>query len=138
MTPHQCLRALTDQLAEATAVASNTPKEKQLLNFLVQKNEDLLHPAPPIEEQRVKKKEQLTQQTEEQRVIDGTPIITRPHITALPPIVTSNNPTAKQKLKGTKHLHRRVKWNNTPGIMPDNVMPRDRTVTAPQQLPRTI
>jgi hypothetical protein len=75
---------------------------------------------------------------EEQRVIDETPIITIPRITDLPPIVTSNNPTAKRKLKGTKCLHRQVTRNSTPGIMPDSVMPRNRTTTAHQQSPRTI
>jgi hypothetical protein len=50
MTPHQHLRALTEELAEATTVASNTPKGKRLLKFLIQKIEDLLHPAPPIKE----------------------------------------------------------------------------------------
>jgi hypothetical protein len=86
----------------------------------------------------VENKERLAQQTEEQKVIDETPIITIPRITDLPPIVTSNNPTAKKKLKGTKHLHRQVTWNNTTGIMPDSVTPHDRTSTAHQQLPRMI
>jgi hypothetical protein len=131
MTPHQHLRALTDKFAEATVVAGNTPKGKQLLKFLVQKVEDLLHSAPPIKEQRVANKEQLAQQSEEQRVIDGTLIITIPRITDLPPIMTSNNPTAKRKLKGTKCLHRKVRQNNTLGIMPDSITPCDRTTTAP-------
>jgi hypothetical protein len=52
MTPHQHLRVLMDELAEATMVASNTPKVKRLLKFLVQNIEDLLNPAPPIKEQR--------------------------------------------------------------------------------------
>ena len=64
-------------------------------------------------------------------MIDGTPIITTPHITDLSPIVMSNNLTAKLKLKGTKRLHRQVIRNNTLGIMPDGVMPCDRTATAP-------
>ena len=106
MTPHHHLRVLMEELAEATPVASNTPKGKRLLKFLVQKIEDLLHPAPPIKEQRVEKKDGLARQTVEQRVINETPIITIPRITALPPIVTFNNPTAKRKLKGTKCLHR--------------------------------
>ncbi len=37
MTPHQHLRALMEELAEATAVASNTPKGKHLLKFLIKK-----------------------------------------------------------------------------------------------------
>jgi hypothetical protein len=138
MTPHQHLRMLMDELAETTTVTSNTPKGKRLLKFLVQIIEDLLQPAPPIEEQMVENKKQLAQQREEQRVIDGTPIITIPHITDLPPIVTSNNPTAKQKLKGTKCLDRQVTQNNTPGIMPDSVTPCNRTPTAPRRLPWAI
>ncbi len=134
---HQHLRALTEELAEATAVASNTPKGKRLLKFLVQIIEDLLHPAPPIEEQRVGNKERLARQTEEQRVINETLIITIPRITDLPPILTSHNPPAKQKLKGTKCLHRQVTWNNTPSIMPDSVI-RDHLTTTHQQLPWTI
>jgi hypothetical protein len=138
MTLHQHLRVLTEELAEATTVASNTPKGKRLLKFLVQKIEDLLHPAPPIEEQRVENEERLAQKMEVQRVIDETPIITIPCITDLPPIVTSNNPTAKWKLKGTKCVHRQVTWNNTPGIMPDSVTPYKCTATAHQRLSWTI
>ncbi len=71
-------------------------------------------------------------------MINETPIITIPRITDLPLIVTSNNPTAKWKLKGTKCLHRQVTWNNTPGIMPDSITPCDHTASAHQQLPRMI
>jgi hypothetical protein len=138
MTPHQHLRALTEELVEATNVANNTPKGKRLLKFLAQKIDDLLHPAPPIDEQRVENKERLAQQMEEQRVINETPIITIPRIINLPPIVTSNNPTTKRKLKGTKQIHRWVTRNNTPGIMPGSVKPRDHIATAHQQLPQTI
>jgi hypothetical protein len=42
MTPHQHLRALTEELVGATDVANNTPKGKQLLKFLAQKIDDLL------------------------------------------------------------------------------------------------
>jgi hypothetical protein len=85
----------------------------------------------------VENKEQLARQTEEQRVINETPIITIPRITDLPPIVTSNNPTAKRKLKRTKRLHRQVRRNNTLGIMHDSVI-RNRTATTHRGLPRTI
>ncbi len=68
-------------------------------------------------------------------MIDEAPIITIPHITDLPPIVTSNNPTAKRKLKETKGVHRRVTRNNTPGIMPRNVTPNNNNITAQQILP---
>jgi hypothetical protein len=97
----------------------------------------LLHPTPPIDEQRVSNDEGLAQQIEEQRVIDEAPIITIPLITDLPPIVTSNNPTAKLKLKETKRVHRRVTRNNTPGIMPRNITPNNNNITAQQRLLRT-
>ncbi len=135
MNPHKHLKALTEELVEATDVASNTPKGKRLLKMIAQKIDDLLHPTPPIDEQRVANNEQLAQQIEEQRVIDEAPIITIPRITDLPPIVTSNNPTAKRKLKETKMVHRRVTRNNTPGIMPGNVMPNNNNITAQQRLP---
>jgi hypothetical protein len=53
MTSHQHLKALTDILADATAIASGTPKGKRLFQALGQKIEDLLHPLPAQEEQRV-------------------------------------------------------------------------------------
>jgi hypothetical protein len=80
----------------------------------------------------------LARETEEQRVINETPIITIPRITDLPPIVKSNNPTAKRKLKGIKQLHRQVTRNSTPGIMPGSVNPRDHIATDHRRLPRTI
>ncbi len=122
---------------EATNVASNTPKGKQLLKMIAQKIDDLLHPTPPIDEQRVANNERLAQQIEEQRVIDEAPIITIPCITDLPPIVTSNNPTAKWKLKETKRVHRRVTRKNTQGIMPGNVTPNNNNITAQRRLPWT-
>ncbi len=133
MNPHKHLKALTEELVEATNVASNTPKGKQLLKMIAQKIDDLLHPTPPIDEQRVANDERLAQQMEEQRVIDEAPIITIPRITDLPPIVTSNNPTAKRKLKETKRVHRRVTRNNTLGIMPRNVTPNNNNITAKQR-----
>jgi hypothetical protein len=45
LMPHQHLRALTDELAKATELASNTPKGKQLLKYLSQKIDDLMHPT---------------------------------------------------------------------------------------------
>ncbi len=122
---------------EATDVASNTPKGKRLLKMIAQKIDDLLQPTPPIDEQRLANNERLARQMEEQRVIDEAPIITIPCITDLPPKVTSNNPTAKRKLKETKRVHRRVTRNNAPSIMPGNVMPKNTNITATQRLPRT-
>jgi hypothetical protein len=49
----------------------------------------------------------------------------------------TNNPTAKQVLKGTKRLHRQVTRHNTPGIMPVPVLTQDRTHTRPRNLWRS-
>jgi hypothetical protein len=95
LTPHQHLRALTDELAEATELASNTPKGKQLLKYLAQKIDDLMHPTSPNKEQRVASTDRLVACREEQRVIDESPIITIPQISNLPTIMKTNNPTAK-------------------------------------------
>jgi hypothetical protein len=59
MNPHKHLNALTEELVEATNVASNTPKGKRLLKMIAQKIDDLLHPTPPIDEQRVANDERL-------------------------------------------------------------------------------
>ncbi len=130
MNLHKHLKALMEELVEATNVANNTPKGKQILKMIAQKNDDLLHPAPPIDEQRVENNEQLARQMKEQRVINEALIITIPCITDLPPIVTSNNPTAKWTLKKTKQVHRRVTRNNTLGIMPGNVMQNNNNINA--------
>jgi hypothetical protein len=53
MNPQKRLKALMEELVEATNVASNTPKEKRLLKMIAQKTDDLSHPTPPIDEQRV-------------------------------------------------------------------------------------
>ncbi len=137
MNPHKHLKALMEELVDATNVASNTPKGKQLLRMIAQKNDDLLHPTPPIDEQRVANDERLARQKEEQRVINEAPIITIPRITDLPPIVTSNNPTARWKLKETTRVHRRVTRNNTLGIMPRNVKPNNTNITATRRLPQS-
>jgi hypothetical protein len=63
-------------LAEATKLASNTPKGKRLLKHLAQKIDDLMHPISPIDEQRVANADRLTARREKQRVIDKSPIIT--------------------------------------------------------------
>jgi hypothetical protein len=56
LMPHKHLRALMDELAVAMELASNTTKGKRLFKFLVQKIDNLLHPAPPNKEQRLAKK----------------------------------------------------------------------------------
>jgi hypothetical protein len=73
---HQHLRALPDELAKATKLASNTPKGKRLLKYLIQKIDDLMHSTSPKEEQRVANADRLAACKEEQRVIDESPIIT--------------------------------------------------------------
>jgi hypothetical protein len=99
VTPHHNLKALTDKLADATSIASDTPKGKQWLQSLSKKIEDLLHPLSAQEEQRVADEMHMCIQEEEQRVIDGTPIITIPCITNLTTIMKTRNPTAKWALK---------------------------------------
>ena len=56
--------------------------------------------ATPRTEQRVGDKQQMVRE-EQQRVIDETPILTIPQITAAPPILNVRNLTAKQVLKTT-------------------------------------
>jgi hypothetical protein len=81
MTPHQHICALTDKLAELTAIASAADKGRRLIKLLQSKIKDILHPPTMVDapqgEQRVKE--------EEQKVIDETPILTVLRITdALP------------------------------------------------------
>jgi hypothetical protein len=76
LMPHQHLKALTDELAEATELTSNTPKGKRLLKYLVQKNDNLLNPLSPNEGQRVANNTRLATPKEKQRVIDASPINT--------------------------------------------------------------
>jgi hypothetical protein len=114
LIPHQHLRALTDELAEATAVAGATTKGRRLIKLLQSRIKAILTPpqstATPRAEQRVRK--------EEQRVIDTTPILTIPQITDVPPIMQSRNPTRKRTLKNAPRIHGRVTRNNSPGIVP--------------------
>jgi hypothetical protein len=102
MTPHQHFCALTDKLAKLTLIASATDKGRRLIKLLQSNIEDILHPPTlafsPQGEQRVRE--------EEQRVIDETTILTVPRITDAPPIMQSQNPTAKRVLKITPQIHR--------------------------------
>jgi hypothetical protein len=118
MTPHQHFRALTDELTEHTAQANNTPKGWCLLKLLGTRIKTLLHPPPILEEQRVIAERQHKAREAEQRVIDDSPIISIPQITDVLPVMLTCNPTAKQTLRTTPQLHRRVTCNNTPGILP--------------------
>ena len=79
MSPHQHLRALTDELRDTTAVAASTSKGRRLLKLLQSNLQTILNPpaltATPRTEQRVTKEQQRVRE-EEQRVINDTPILT--------------------------------------------------------------
>ena len=66
LTPHQHLRALTDELTKATALASQTTKGKRLIKYLGKKIDSLLNPIPVQEEQRVAEAMQLQVQQRNQ------------------------------------------------------------------------
>ncbi len=55
-----------DKLADATAIASGTPKGRRWLQSLGQKIDGLLHPLPAQEEQRVADETRLRIDKEEQ------------------------------------------------------------------------
>jgi hypothetical protein len=115
LTPHQHLRALTDELTDLTPPANATPKGTRLLQLL-QTHIQVIFDLPPIVEQRVD--DNAIPGEEEQMVIDDTSILTIPWIPEAPGTMQARNPTAKQTLKNTPCLHQRVTRNNTPGIMP--------------------
>ncbi len=121
MSPHQHLRALTDELWDTTAVAASTSKGRCLLKLLQSNLQTILNPpsltATPRTEQRVTKEQQRVRE-EEQRVINDTPILTIPQITHAPPIIQARNPTAKRALKNTPHIHWQQTRVNTPGGVP--------------------
>ncbi len=132
MTPHQHLRASTDELTEHTAQANNTPKGQRLLKLLSTRIDGLLHPPAPTSEQRVNEECQRATREAEQRVIDDSPIITIPRLTDALPVMIMRNPTAKRILRNTPRLHCRITRNNTPGILPvPNMVPPTPTPTTP-------
>ncbi len=113
--PHQHFRALTEELADSTAIASATQKGRLLIKLLQENIKKILNPPSALEEQRVRDNDIRMQQ---QRVIDNTPIITVPlvpRITNAPPILQARNPTAKHTLKETPRLQQRITRNNSPG-----------------------
>ncbi len=121
MSPHQHLRALTDELRDTTAVAASTSKGRRLLKLLQCNLQTILNPpastATPMTEQRVTKEQQRVRE-EQQRVIDDTLILTIPRITNAPPIMQARNPTAKRALKNMSRIHRRQTRANTLGGVP--------------------
>jgi len=108
----QHLRALAKEITDETDIAAKTPQGRALIKQLQSNIINILNPSTThMEEQRVRREE-------EQRVIDNTPIITIPRITAAEPILQSRNPTAKRILKNTPRVHGCVTRNNTPGAVP--------------------
>jgi hypothetical protein len=126
MSPHQHFRALMDKLAESTKIASATPKGQRLIKLLQANIRKILNSPIALEDQRVRGGELQEQQ---QRVINKIPILTVPvvtRITDVPPILQSQNPTAKHALRDTPHLHQCLtSRNNTP----DAVLAINRTHT---------
>ncbi len=127
MTPHQHLRALTNELTNGATEATHTPKGKWFFWLLRDRLTTMLAPPLTIEEQRVVNHNIILQQEAEQRVINDSPILTIEHITNAPGIMELRNPTAKQVLKITPHTHRCLTRNNRPGIMPAVVAPATYT-----------
>jgi hypothetical protein len=118
LSPHQHLRALTDELAESTEIARATPYGQRLIKLLQANIKKILNPSMSLEDQRVRDGELREQQ---QRVINETPLVTVPvmtQITDAPPILQAQNPMAKRALRVAPHLHQRVTRNNTPGTVP--------------------
>jgi hypothetical protein len=117
LTPNQHFCALTEELAEETAKANNTPRGRRLIKILQNKIKQIVEPPAILAEQEVTEQEQRVR-IQQQRVIDKTPILTIPRITNAPPIMQSQNPTTKRALKDTPRLHRQVMPNNTLGAVP--------------------
>ena len=114
LTPHQHLRALTDELTADTDRANQTLTGRRLLTLLSRRIDTLLHPPSQTTPRRVTDTD--AKSDDEQRVMDTYPFIPIPRISEAPPIMQSRNPTAKRTLANTPRLHRRVTRNNTPGI----------------------
>jgi hypothetical protein len=127
LMPHQHFHALTEELANLTAIASATQKGRRLIKLLQENIKKILNPTiSALEEQRVRDNDIQMQQ---QRVIDNTPIITVllvPRITNAPPILQVRNPTAKRTLKDTPRMHQWVTQNNTLGSIPKIIRPPTR------------
>ncbi len=123
MTPHQHLRALTNELTDGATKATHTHKGKRLLQLLQDRITTMLALPPTLKGQRVANDNFILQKEAEQRVISESPILTIKHITNAPGIMESWNPTAKWALKTASRTHQCVTRNNTPGIMPTIVAP---------------
>ncbi len=104
LTPDQHFRALTDKLANETATANKTPTGRCLIKLPQSRIKQIVEPTAGITKQEAKEQEQRVRM-QHQRVIDETPILTIPRIMSAPPIMKSQNPTAKRVLKNTPRLH---------------------------------
>jgi hypothetical protein len=95
LTPHQHLRALTEELAaKGTIVGAKT--KGHCLNMLLQKHiGNILISPPPIPDKGTEQRVEQRVNAEQQRVIDNTPIITLDRIIDAPAIMTSRNLTTK-------------------------------------------
>jgi hypothetical protein len=123
LVPHQHFSALTEELADSTAIVSAMQKGRQLIKLLQENIKKILNPTSALEEQRVRDNDIQMQQ---QRVIDNTPIITAPlmpRITNAPPVLQARNPTAKRTLKDTPRVHQQVTLNNTLCGVPKIIRP---------------
>jgi hypothetical protein len=118
LTPHQHLRALTEELATKGTIAGATTKGRCLLMLLQKHIGNILTPPPPIPDQGTEQRVEQGVNAEQQRVIDDTPIITLDCITNTPAIMRSRNPTAKRNITTTPVVHCCVTRNNTPGGVP--------------------
>jgi hypothetical protein len=105
LTPHQHLRALKEELAAEGSIEGMTTKGRRLLTLLQSHVGNIVTPPPPLPATATKQRAEQRVSTEQQRVINNTPIITLPCITNAPAIMKSRNPTAKRAIKTTPLVH---------------------------------
>jgi hypothetical protein len=95
LTPHQHLRALTKELAAEGSIAGTTTIGHRLLTLLQFHIGNILTPPPLLCAMATEQRVEQRVSTEQQRVINNTPIITLRRITNAPAIMKSRNQTAK-------------------------------------------
>jgi hypothetical protein len=105
-------------LATEGSSAGNTAKGQQLLKPLQSYIGNILTLPPPCTVMQLEQQEEQRVITDEQRVIDDTPIITLQRISNALAIMALRNPTAKRSLKVTPCVHQQLTRNNTPGGVP--------------------
>jgi hypothetical protein len=105
MSADQHFRALTNELAHEMARANKTPMGRRLIKLLQSEITDkILEPTPVPPAQKTQGQEQRVRELQ-QLELDEAPILTIPCILNAPPIMMARNPTDKQVLKNTPHLH---------------------------------